>query len=43
MKVLALGGSGYIGSHMVGYLQAQDIDIACVVINDLSFWAADHH
>ena len=34
MKVLVLGGAGYIGSHMVTYLQSQNI--ASVVIDDLS-------
>ena len=34
MKVLVLGGAGYIGSHMVAYLQSQNI--ASVVIDDLS-------
>jgi UDP-glucose 4-epimerase len=34
VKVLVLGGAGYIGSHMVAYLQSQNI--ASVVIDDLS-------
>ena len=34
MKVLVLGGAGYIGSHMVAYLQSQNI--ASVVIDNLS-------
>ena len=34
MNVLVLGGAGYIGSHMVAYLQSQNI--ASVVIDDLS-------
>ena len=34
VKVLVLGGAGYIGSHMVNYLQSQNI--ASVVIDDLS-------
>ena len=34
MKVLVIGGAGYIGSHMVGYLKTQNI--ASVVIDDLS-------
>ena len=34
VKVLVLGGAGYIGSHMVTYLQSQNI--ASVVIDDLS-------
>ena len=34
MKVLVLGGAGYIGSHMVASLQSQNI--ASVVIDDLS-------
>jgi UDP-glucose 4-epimerase len=34
VKVLVIGGAGYIGSHMVGYLKTQNI--ASVVIDDLS-------
>jgi len=34
VKVLVLGGAGYIGSHMVTYLKSQNI--ASVVIDDLS-------
>jgi len=34
MCVLVLGGAGYIGSHMVRYLQ--DLSVPCVVIDDLS-------
>lgn len=34
MTVLVLGGAGYIGSHMVAYLQSQSVD--CVVIDNLS-------
>ena len=34
VKVLVLGGAGYIGSHMVAFLQSQNI--ASVVIDDLS-------
>tara|TARA_B110000240_G_C13428704_1_gene422729 strand:- start:99 stop:1082 length:984 start_codon:yes stop_codon:yes gene_type:complete len=39
MKVLVLGGAGYIGSHMVTYLQAQNIGV--VVIDDLSTGFSD--
>jgi UDP-glucose 4-epimerase len=34
MKILIPGGAGYIGSHMVKYLQEQDIDV--VVLDDFS-------
>ena len=34
VKLLVLGGAGYIGSHMVAYLQSQNI--ASVVIDDLT-------
>jgi len=39
MKVLVLGGAGYIGSHMVTYLQAQNIGL--VVIDDISTGFSD--
>ena len=34
MTILVLGGAGYIGSHMLAYLQQQNIN--CVVIDNLS-------
>ena len=39
MNVLVLGGAGYIGSHMVGFLK--NLNIACVVVDNLSTGFAD--